>query len=213
MEKIINIDNTNKYLFPVEKDIEYNKLQITKEGLFSITHPKYSELITKYIKESLYNEKKNLEDLVITDATSNVGGNVLNFSKYFKSVNAIELDKLTCDVLKNNINVYNRKNINVYCGDSTNILKDLNQDIIFFDPPWGGKKYMKSGYIILKLSNIKISEIINQYINNVILIVMKVPININISELIRNINFCKIEFYKIRNYGLITFKKLCLYHI
>ncbi len=212
MTQIININNDNKHLFPEEKDVDYNKLQITDEGLYSITHPKYSELITKYIKESLCNKKK-MEELVITDATSNVGGNVLNFSKYFKNVNAIELDKLTCDVLRNNINVYNRKNVNIYCGDSTKILDNLTQDIIFFDPPWGGRKYMKSKYLILKLSNINISEIINKYINKTLMIVMKVPININMSELIKNINYCKIEFYKIRNYGLITFKKLCLYHI
>ena len=212
MTEIININNNNKYLFPKEEDVDYNKLQITKEGLFSITHPKYSELITKYIKESLGNKKK-MEDLTITDATSNVGGNVLNFSKYFKNVNAIELDKLTCDVLRNNIDVYNRKNVKIYCGDSTKILNNLTQDIIFFDPPWGGKQYMKSKYLILKLSNIKISEIINKYINKTLMIVMKVPININMSELIKNINYCKIEFYKIRNYGLITFKKLCLYQI
>ena len=72
---------------------------------------------------------------------------------------------------------------------------------------------MKNKHIILKLSNINISKIINSYINKVLLIVMKVPINVNLSELIKNINFCKIEFYKIRNYGLITFKKLCIYNI
>lgn len=212
MNEIININNTNKYLFPQEENIDYSKLQITQEGLYSITHPKYSELITKYIKESLC-DKHNLKDLVITDATSNVGGNVLNFSKYFKNVNAIELDKLTCDVLRNNVDVYNRGNVNIYCGNSINILKNSNQDIIFFDPPWGGKEYIKNKYIILKLSNINISKIINSYINKVLLIVMKVPINVNLSELIKNINFCKIEFYKIRNYGLITFKKLCIYNI
>tara|TARA_A100001015_G_C14982433_1_gene710054 strand:- start:428 stop:1066 length:639 start_codon:yes stop_codon:yes gene_type:complete len=212
MNEIININNTNKHLFPQEENINYSKLQITKEGLYSITYPKYSELITKYIKESLF-DKYNLKDLVITDATSNVGGNVLNFSKYFKNVNAIELDKITCNVLRNNIEVYNRNNVNIYCGDSIDILKKLNQDIIFFDPPWGGKKYMKNKHIILKLSNINISKIINSYINKVLLIVMKVPINVNLSELIKNINFCKIEFYKIRNYGLITFKKLCIYNI
>jgi 16S rRNA G966 N2-methylase RsmD len=212
MNEIININNTNKYLFPQEENIDYSKLQITQEGLYSITHPKYSELITKYIKESLC-DKHNLKDLVITDATSNVGGNVLNFSKYFKNVNAIELDKLTCDVLRNNVDVFNRTNVNIYCGDSINILKNLNQDIIFFDPPWGGKKYMKEKNIILKLSNINISKIINSYINKVLLIVMKVPINVNIFELIKNISFCKIEFYKIRNYALITFKKLCIYNI
>ena len=212
MSEIININDNNKHLFPKENNVDYNKLQITKEGLYSITHPKYSELITKYIKESLDNKKK-MENLIITDATSNVGGNVLNFSKYFKNVNAIELDKLTCDVLKNNIDVFKRKNVKIYCGDSTEILNDLTQDIIFFDPPWGGKQYMKSKYLILKLSNIKISEIINKYINKTLMIVMKVPININMSELIKNINYCKIEFYKIRNYGLIIFKKLCLYQV
>ena len=59
MTQIININNDNKHLFPEEKDVDYNKLQITDEGLYSITHPKYSELITKYIKESLCNKKKN----------------------------------------------------------------------------------------------------------------------------------------------------------
>ena len=54
--------------------------------------------------------------LKITSGSNNVGvgGNTLKFSKHFKHVNAIELSKINCHVLKNNvIKVYNRENVNI----------------------------------------------------------------------------------------------------
>jgi len=208
--KIIEYDkNTMKDMFPIEPNIDYSKLQMTTEGMYSITYSYYAEKITNFIKQSLSDDK--IDKMIITDATANVGGNSLNFSKYFKSVNSIEISDINCKVLKNNlIDVYKRNNINIICSDFLSIYKDLEQDIIFMDPPWGGKNYKKKKNIVLKLSNVNISLIIKECFKHKLanMLVIKVPSNINLNELVRNIHYKKIEFFKIKNYGLIIIKNI-----
>jgi 16S rRNA G966 N2-methylase RsmD len=197
-------------LFPIEPNILYNNLLMTNEGLYSITHAHYANQITNFIIQSLGSNKKS-NDLIITDATANVGGNTLNFSKHFKHVNAIELSKINCHVLKNNVlKVYNRENVNIICSDFLDIINNLKQDIIFMDPPWGGPDYKKKENLILQLSNINISTIIDNIFKNknASMVVIKVPSNIDLNEIIKTINFKKFEFFKIKNYGLIIIKNL-----
>jgi 16S rRNA G966 N2-methylase RsmD len=209
--KIIKFNDgmLKKGMFPLEPNINYTNLLMTSEGMYSITHSHYAEQITNFIKNSLGNTF-NTKDLIITDATSNVGGNTLNFSKHFKSVNAIELSSINCHVLKNNIKVYNRNNVNIICSDFLEIVKDLEQDIIFMDPPWGGPDYKKKDKIVLKLSDTKISSIIDECFKNkyATTIVIKVPSNVDFNEIIRSIYFKKFEFFKIKNYGLIIIKNI-----
>ena len=64
-------------------------------------------------------------------------------TKYFDKVNAVEIVKLHCDILETNLRVYDIKDkVDIHCIDYLDIGEKLNQDIVFFDPPWGGKKYM-----------------------------------------------------------------------
>jgi len=82
---------------------------------------------------------KKMKELVITDMTAGVGGNVLNFANYFKYVNAIEIDSLRCEYLKKNVNTYDHLNVNCYCDDSVKVLikdDEMVQDIVYIDPPW-----------------------------------------------------------------------------
>ena len=100
--------------------------------------------------------------ITITDGTAHVGGASLNFSKYFDKVNSVEIDNFHCNMLKNNINEYNLTNkINVYCEDYLKIMTKLEQDVIFFDPPWGGKKYYNYELIDLFMSQNNLINISN----------------------------------------------------
>lgn len=163
--------------FPETPNLD--KLKITNVGIYSVSKPKMAEWISQKIKENLDTNSKNL---IITDANAGVGGNVINFAKYFKKVNAIENDKIHFDVLKNNINVYNLKNVTAIFGDVINIIPQITQDIIFFDPPWGGKNYKKDKNIILKLSNISLKKYISNILPKVKLIAIKVPYNFDFGE-------------------------------
>ena len=44
-------------------------------------------------------EMINSYNIIITDATSNVGGNTISFSLLFKNVNSVEINKENYDIL------------------------------------------------------------------------------------------------------------------
>ena len=103
-----------------------------------------------------------------------------------------------------NIKIYNLKNVNLKNNDYTKIIKNLKQDVVFMDPPWGGPYYIFEKKIKLHLSNIFIEDIIPQI--NADLVALKVPLNLDLNAIIGTSQFDKIFFYKIRNYGFIILK-------
>lgn len=180
-------------LFPFT---DYKKLEADKEGLYSITNFNEAEQITKLILEYFTDNTK----LNILDCTGGLGGNTINFSKYFLNVTSLEINLDRCNMLKNNIGTYNLKNIKVLNCDSINFLytEYNNYDIYFIDPPWGGPNYKKYQNISLKLGNKYLLEIAN-FLKNICtnkLLVFKLPYNYNFKEFI-NFNY---KLHKIKNY-------------
>lgn len=161
--------------FPIIKnELLRSGLKIDYIGKYSISLPKDSNIISKIIKIHM---KRN--NIIITDATAGVGGNTISFSKNFKKVNAIEIDKTRYEYLINNIRIYNGDNVLYYNDNYLNCWDDINQDVIFIDPPWGGKKYKFKNNIRLTLSSISIEKICNNIIerNKAKLIIIKLPLN------------------------------------
>ncbi len=149
-----------KLIFPPMKSNNLSQLKIDDESIKYVTFYMSAQEITNVIMNNLDDfpcpdpRLKNTWDkmsviermgeLVITEMTAGIGGNVLNFANYFKYVNAIEIDSVRCDYLKINTELYDFLNVNYYNDDSVKLLIDednIAQDIIFFDPPWGGKNY------------------------------------------------------------------------
>ena len=199
----INVSkNANMSLyFPPTKNM--NKLKITNVGIYSVSKPVDAEWITEKIIENVDNPKK----LVITDGTASVGGNTISFSKFFKSVNSIEMSKIHSDILKNNIDVYNLKNINIINGDSLEEIPKLKQDIVFLDAPWSGVKYKKQKNLKLYMSGKILNAIVNDFFNYATTIVLKVPYNFDYGHFITNVNTEKIIIYKALKFRLIIIKK------
>ena len=199
----INVSkNANMSLyFPPTKNM--NKLKITNVGIYSVSKPVDAEWITEKIIENVDNPKK----LVITDGTASVGGNTISFSKFFKSVNSIEMSKIHSDILKNNIDVYNLKNINIINGDSLEEIPKLKQDIVFLDAPWSGVKYKKQKNLKLYMSGKILNAIVNDFFNYSTTIVLKVPYNFDYGHFITNVNTEKIIIYKALKFRLIIIKK------
>jgi 16S rRNA G966 N2-methylase RsmD len=169
-------------LFPFT---EYNnKLQYDNEGLYSITNYKEADYISKIIKSNFI-ESNNLN---ILDGTGGLGGNTISFCKYFNLVTTIELNKNRFEMLINNINLYNYKNIKLLNTDSIKYLfKNFNNyHIYFFDPPWGGPNYKNFQTISLTLGSKKLKEIAFFLKNNTKdkLLVFKLPYNYDFCEFI-----------------------------
>ena len=159
--------------------INLNNLKLTKESLYSITPWIEADHVTKKIIKYI---SKPVNEIVITDATANVGGNSISLYNHgIKNVNSVEIDKLTCDHLKHNLDVYGYDTNNVICDDYLNVKNSLEQDCVFFDPPWGGKDYTNVKILDLYLDRTNIVDIIFDLFTDskATLIVLKVPLNYN----------------------------------
>jgi 16S rRNA G966 N2-methylase RsmD len=161
------------------KIVNLDDLKLTEESIYSITPwreaDQISQKIIKYIS-------KPVNDIIITDATANVGGNTISFYNFgIKTVNSVEIDSMTCDFLKNNLNVYNYNIENVICGNYLKVKDELIQDCVFIDPPWGGKNYANKKILDLYLGKTNVTDIIFDLFveNKTKLIVLKAPLNYN----------------------------------
>lgn len=178
--KLIKYDKDlwNK-IFPKENNQSY---QLSNIGKYSIIYPKYAEEIAFIIK-SYFNKK----DITITDATANIGGMSMIFSKYFK-LNAIEIIPFHCEILKNNLKNYpNKYEYLIYCKDYLDIMMDLEQDVVFMDPPFGGVNYKEEKNLDLYLDNVNIVDIIIKLMENkkTKIIAIRLPINFRFNKLLK----------------------------
>lgn len=197
MQNIIEDVSINKIkkIFPNINKINYNKLQLTTEGLYSVSGYHASEhlcyLITKYFKT------KNID---ITDATANCGSDTISFSIHFKHVNSIELNSNNYQALTNNVKEYNLKNVKLYNGSSLDIIPTLKkQHCIFIDAPWTGRDYKKNTTMKLFLDNKEISEIFIMFKKYTELFVFKVPVNYDFTYFIQNTNLNKYYIHSYEN--------------
>ena len=216
-----NNNNNNKKiktilrLFPYLDDKEKaTKLKIDEESIHYISIREYADKITEIIKYYLVQLDIEPIDATITDATAGVGGNTISFGMNFKKVNAIEMDETRSTYLKNNIDIYNLNNIDIYNNDSTKILPNLDEhDVIFIDPPWGGKKYKEYDFLRLSLSGISIEMLCNGMMNDKIMkktpsiVVFKLPINYDIKYLYENVNSDTIYYHNLKKMSLIVIVK------
>jgi 16S rRNA G966 N2-methylase RsmD len=200
--KNIILKYKSKYLtfFPPNKNINTSKLQLTTIGEYSITHYEVSTEINNIIRDHMGDTTK----LTITDATAGMGGNTIKFAEEFKHVNAVEYLSLHCQVLKNNIDVYNLKNVKIYCDDYTKIMRKIKQDVVFIDAPWGNRSYKKIDKLRLCLGKKSIEEITNKV--NAKLVVLKVPHNFDFEECKKRVTD-KIQIYNFKRFDLIVVQK------
>jgi 16S rRNA G966 N2-methylase RsmD len=205
------------------KYFDVKNLELNEEATYSITYPKdhYSlQLYLRYFVNKHYFKKHyfNGNDLILLDATANVGADSIAFVKDGYTVYSIELKEDNFKLLENNVNKIlddnERKMIKIYNDNYLNIYNQFDDvDIVYFDPPWGGKDYMLKSKVGLNdiglLSHSKIVncfDILKLYLGkskNMILC-FKLPKNYDFESL-----FDLIKEYNLKNCGSITFT----YHI
>ena len=132
---------------------DYNLIRMSQTGKYSVSKLDESFITTNEIKH-FYNTfiNTNNNEISITDATANAGGNTINFSLSKFNVNSIELSQKEFERLSDNVSQYNLNNVKLFNGNSLELLfnKKTIQDIVYFDPPWGGTTYKQ--YKLLGLS-------------------------------------------------------------
>ena len=190
IEKIQHLFDHRNYK---KEKINLEELRFTDESLYSITPFKEAYIISDRIDKH-FHYKLNINDVTVTDATANVGGNTISFYNHgINKINSVEIDAKTCEILKNNLKVYGYPINNVYCEDYLNVYLNLEQDCVFFDPPWGGPEYTKIKNLDLFLGEKNVVDIIIELFekNKVKYAVLKAPINFNEIKLLNKLNIDK----------------------
>ena len=145
--------------------------------------------------------------------------NPISFLLHGLNVNSVEIDKPTCKMLRNNLNVYkfDKKKYKIFCKDYTQIYKKLKQDIVFIDPPWGGPAYKKKKALSLYLyqngKKININDICYDLLKgkSVKLIALKLPSNFNYNKLYKKLEKLNIDNTQYKIYYKKRYKfDLCL---
>lgn len=192
-------------VFKTRKNVDKKKLQLSNIGAYSIVKPNIANSMAKI----LYKYVSNIKNPVITDATSNMGGMTIAFAKYFYKINAVEVVPLHCKILENNLKVHKLYDkINIICDNYIDVYDKINQDIIFFDPPWGGKDYKNKNLIHLKLDNLNMHNIFQEIINSNICkyVAITLPHNYDFSKLFAITN--KYDIYTFVNKKTDTVKSI-----
>jgi len=194
-----------KRFFPQLNEIDLNKLQIDNIGEYSITRPEEASLISEIII------KENNPEETILDAMAGIGGNSISFCNNFKNVVSVESDINRYNILEHNLKEYNFKNYQVYYDDCLNLIDENKYNIIFFDPPWGGKNYLKQDMVELSISGFKIWMVIKYILceNQKCNIYIKIPSNFNVLKLKEEL--CYFKNLKLFKYEIGKFLLLKIY--
>ena len=193
-------------IFPYITDkTQFSKLKIDYDFITHVTSPldakKICTIISKHIAPY-----KNASDSMIVDATGGAGCDTLAFSKCFSSVVSIEIDPTKYEYIKNNVDIYNCKNVHVINGNSIDIIPKIQHvDIIYVDPPWGGKVYKEYDLIRLSLGNVPIEDLTKTWFATDYspkCIVFKLPKNYDLRHFFDSLNNQTIPQFKVFLYEI-----------
>ena len=208
------IDNVIWHYYFCKEDIDEaaknNKfLKMTDKGLYSISKPEDAKWIGDIIKKFIYDQEgKQSNHFTIMDATAGMGGNTISFSKLFKKVISIEINHIHFQVLKNNVDAIGCQNVETYLDNFVHTLNKFPKlcDIVFIDPPWGGRGYKNFRYFSLKLGKTPIQHTINLIHSlKYPYVVLKAPYNLNISNILTDVNYRNVQIFKNKNMILCIF--------
>ena len=167
-------------------------LRLTDVALWSMTPTDQANFVVDIIQS--YFTKYDLANKIITDTSGCIGGNTYAFINIFKIVNFVEISGLHIDIFKYNAALLNIDISNVIIHHSNYIdiyqNKQIKQDIIFMDPPWGGPNYYMYKNIDLyynKTATDKVSVtdmINNELYKQAAMIILKCPTNFNVNPLL-----------------------------
>jgi len=145
---------------------DYKRLLIDRESISYITTPHNAITIGWIIRTNLRPEDR-VEDMTIFDGTSGVGGDTIVFGHTFGRVIGCELDDKRFKMLENNVSVYQLPNVSVVNADCLTLVFDLNYlDIVYFDPPWGGKSYKDVDNLRLSIGDKSVESIVTDLLDD-----------------------------------------------
>lgn len=198
------IDHTKLFLEPPGKS--YKGLQIDRESISYITTPRNAITISWIIRSNLSKLGVNdLSKITVFDGTAGVGGDTIVLGHMYGQVIGCELDPDRYEMLQNNVSLYDLPNVVLVNDDCLKVMYDINYiDVVYLDPPWGGKDYKQEHDLTLCIGDQSIETIVNNLTSDktrstIQLIVLKLPKNYDIHYLYYQ---TKCESYELYMYEL-----------
>ena len=150
---------------------EIEQIQLDEVAYFSLCPKTHADKITQAIVSCVGGEHKS-KTMTITDGCAGVGGLSMSLiiSDKFQHVNSIELDPTRYEMLQSNIKTIRRDGntttSSVEHKNYLDVMKTLTQDIVFFDPPFGGPGYKYYHNAVLFLGDMHMANIANFLLTN-----------------------------------------------
>lgn len=172
------------------------------ESYYSSPGPYHVAQEIKLFK-SLFSPKKKLE---IIDATAHIGVDSMALAYSFpkSKVTSIERNPDTFKVLKHNIKKlgYSRQITPINSSADTYLETTKNVDLVYMDPPWGGKGYIPTSDLPLHdkdgKASIPLSGVVNLALKKTNTMVLKAPYNFLHKEFEKKINGKIMKIVKIQ---------------
>jgi len=196
-------------LFPKLNSVILNNLQIDEESVSYITPyldaHKITEILIKHIT------KYKIKDATtIVDCTGGVGGDTIAFCSVFGRVVSIELDSKRYEMLTHNLKTYGFSNYDLINGDSLLIVPKLSSvDIIYVDPPWGGREYKTKQILRLEFGTISVEQFVLNCFNKELsvscpkIVALKLPKNYDLKYLYEMLSMYEIYLYELKKINII----------
>jgi len=162
--------------FPTRAGINFQALQIDDVGKYSITRPGDITKIHGVIKSFT----RGCQISKAVDATACVGGDTIALAEYCTSVHAWEIDSSRFDMLSNNVACYGHTNVELTNGNFLD--SEESGDLLYMDPPWGGRAYTEHASVELFLCRQNIINIVPKLSERFTTIVVKVPFNFSFPQ-------------------------------
>lgn len=178
-----NIPSGKKnFFFANVPETQRKALQLDQEAMYSVTNSgdadKMSELIAGHL-----GGLERAKTMTITDGTSCIGGNSVSFAKYFKVVNAVEIDEIRFNMLVRNTEVLSLGHrVHCYQGNYVEGYTELTQDCIFVDPPWGGPDMMSLDRTTFPLGGVCLKDLCHRWKSQCRVLCFKLSPNYDLSE-------------------------------
>jgi len=169
---------------------DYDNLKSDSEGMYSLSHKKDADELSKIIKDKY-------GDIKIMDGTSGIGGNSISFGKNFSNVISIEMNQIRFSMLLENLKNNSVEN-KTFCGNFLDFL-DMDFDLIFLDPPWGGPGYKNQKSVKIFINDKSLTEITKELKEKGKIIIWKLPFNYYLEDFKEN-NY---QIMELKNYLII----------
>lgn len=166
-----------QYLFSQEPSAFHEAVQYDEVSLYSAT----DQLTARATARVLRTLPGVTAASTVTDATACIGGNTLEFARAFAHVHAVELDPVRASMLRHNLAwLQLDRGVTVHEADYCDLQATLRQDVVFLDPPWGGKRYKQQERVRLYLSDRDVGDLCGAILTHTAHAVVKVPRNFDV---------------------------------